>query len=446
MADEIVEVQVGDEIFTVQVPEGTSDADIEAFLSNGPEAPSVNAESSSPFAREFADQLIEKTAAIPSASGEFAGGLFAGAATIPQFLADRMFMGGEGGSFTEMFERQQEQFPASLMRETRRIPRPSSEEVQSFVRALPELMPGGLSFSEARESLRQDLIDERRELQVEHPFATGAADVASDALMMTIMRSPFVKQIDKIEDVIMNGKIAIASSPGVGRLIQRTLNERHFRELVRGAGRAGEAAGEAMILDIMDGDDPLETAGIAAATQVIGGLGLEGLEALKAGGVAKAGVKIAMLSLAVGSLWETAQNIAPGVESNWIRSLEGGFDKVALGIGAGLLAGAAGLGRSRGTKLAEDVPVPVDWLTSLPRNFLFSSIERLADAPIEEQNRVVEAMNAFGASPDSFSEETRERLDRAIGNGRYYDELNKLSQESKFQAELFLATSAPNGE
>ena len=75
---------------------------------------------------------------------------------------------------------------------------------------------------------------------------------------------------------------------------------------------------EAAVLDILKGDDPLETAGYAAGIQLGGSATLTAAKGLLTGGPLKAGAKLALTAVSFGAILQLAKATVPGGEDNLI--------------------------------------------------------------------------------------------------------------------------------
>ena len=117
-------------------------------------------------------------------------------------------------------------------------------------------------------------------------------------------------------------------------------NSKAFKTLMNRAGRATEAGAEGAVMAILADGDPAETAGFAAGLQASGSLALTGLTGVMKGGISKIGLNVTVLAAGVAGLLEVLDGVAPGGEKSALEALSGGYEKVTLGLLAGIAAGA----------------------------------------------------------------------------------------------------------
>ena len=319
------------------------------------------------FARTFLNNVM----ALPSSA-------LAGAAALPRLLPG-------GQTFSEGFEEELGKFPASAIR-------PTVEGTAASVRALPALAPGGPTFGEQKAFERAEIQAEDIRRRAKFPKASFAGDIAGDVATIVGGRLPFAGKINKGEtrlfgkgpDLLFGGalKAPKLADPGVARLAQRVITSRPIKLLARGTGRSLEAGFEAAALDLLKGEDPLETAAYAAGVQMAGSGLLQTGKGLLTGGPMKASAKLLLAGASFGAVYQIAKETVPGGEDNLINSIEVGFEKVQLAMVLGLIAGLSGSGRLRGGKLAEDLPRLTDALATAPRAAMISLLEDFANPEV----------------------------------------------------------------
>lgn len=378
--------------------------------------------------------LINNVLATPRAAGDM---LAAGAAGIEGGVS-KLF-GGEF-NFGERFAEQQGKFPASALRA---VPAPKIEDIGAATRALPALMPGGESFGDAFQANRAETSAEMGTMHAEHPFAIAAGGLAGDAATLATGRLPLAKGINKLESKLTAKAPELffgstkAMDPGVGRLATRVITSPAMKSVARGAGRSVEAGFEAATLDLLKGDDPLETAAYAAGGQMAGSFLLHAGKGLLSGGPLKAGAKLGLAAFSAGSIVQMLKSATPGGKDFILQSLETGYDKVTYGLVLGAVAGLAGGGRLRGGKLAEDLPKLTDAIATIPRGAMISLIEGFVDAPEPQQQQMETILVKLAEDPEYFGEGSTNRLSLAIENGTFAKELEVMQQEDDFQKKLF---------
>lgn len=392
--------------------------------------------SSEAFSHEAGRTIVNNALALPRGTGDV---LALGAAGMEGGLA-KLF----GGDFDigRRFEEQQGKFPANLLRA---IPAPTIEGIGARTRSLPALMPGGDTFGERVVENRAKIDAEIAQQRAQHPIASKAGEVTGDVATIATGRLPLAKGINKLEskiapkvtDMAFGGAVQRAADPGVARLMQRVVDSPAVRKLARGAGRSLETGAESVILDVAKGDDPLETAGYAAGGQLAGSTLITVGQGIFSGGPLKIGGKIALSAAAAGALIQTLKSTTPGGNDYILESFEAGFDKVSFALVLGLLGGLTGAGRLRGGKLAEDLPKLTDAIATIPRAATLSLLEDFVDADPSTQQNAERVLNKLAQNPDHFSDEVTKRLQKAIQNGGFIDEVKALEQDKTLQKELF---------
>ncbi len=150
---------------------------------------------------------------------------------------------------------------------------------------------------------------------------------------MLSLRAPAAGKISTMEQ-LLSGPRAKMLVPKITdgdtrKLVKEILNKPFMRSLARGAGRTAETTIEAMALDIMKGDDPLETAGYAAGVQASGSLALAATQGFGKGpGFTGVALRLAAASWAFGTVVQLLEDTIPGGEDSLIDSIEIGYEKV----------------------------------------------------------------------------------------------------------------------
>jgi len=368
-----------------------------------PETPDTAA---SAFIKTTGRGVVNLALGFPQASGT----ALAFTAALPALVP-----GGE--TFREQFETEKGKFPASLLR---KIPAPTFE--------------GIFGIEEESERMREQF-----------PKATGAGDVAADVITLLTGRLPLAKAINKAEtklagkapDLLFGGAVPKITDPGAKRLVKRVIDSKMVRSLARGAGRSLETGFEAAALDMLKGDDPLETAMFAAGAQVGGSVLLTIGKGLTTGGPLRIGSKLALSAVSAGALIQLVKDTTPGGQDNLIDSIETGFEKVWLALLFGVVAGAVGTGRLRGGKLAEDLPKLTDAIATIPRATMISLLEDWKDAGPDERQNLELVVGKLSEDPDFFGKGAAVKLQSAITNNRFAEALRELQNNKAFKQKLF---------
>lgn len=401
--------------------------------------------------RTFLNNLM----ATPSATGE----LLAGGAAGVQTLAETPFQQGEQGfgqRFSENLEQQQGQFPASALRA---VPRPTVQDVGAGMAAAPALMPGGQSPGEAFQEQRQRIARQEQQTREDHPIATMTGEIAGDIATLAAGRSPFAsglvrrsanrpvlqnKQarealetlaredpelVPQVAQLIGSGRLA---RPGATRLWRRIKESDPVKSVARGSGKTLEAGLEGAVLSAIKDNDPFVNAGLASGSQAAASMFGATL------GVPSSLKGLAWRAVGYTALFRTLQEFGPGENDTW-DATDTAFDKMALGLTLGTASQALG-GRFRGARpgqrFAEDLPKISDAINTIPRGGLLSVANRIQQEREQGENTTLATLEALQTNPDAFSEATANRLDRALKNGNFAEEIEKLSQKSEFMRQL----------
>jgi len=388
------------------------------------------------FVKSAGRTVVDNLFGLPSLAGE---ALAAGGTLLESPLE---LPGQPSLTFGERFQRQRESFPAKNLREFR----PTVEGLVADVRSLPKLFPGGESFGESRKRLREEFAAQSAQRQEQFPKATKGGEITGDVATILSGRAPAARGLNQLEtklfgradDIFFGGAVPKIADPGVKRFVNRVVNSKRVRAMARGAGRSVEAGFEAAALDILKGDAPLETAAYAAGVQVGGSLSLTAAGGLVSGGPLRAGVKVGVAALSFGALLQLLKETVPGGQDNLLSSVEVGFEKVQFAIVMGMIGAAGGAGRGRGTQLAEDFPKLIDAMAAVPRVAIISMLEDWRNADPQTQETIELVAGKLVEEPDYFGKTITERLQGAMENNRFVDELRAQLNNDKFVEKLFL--------
>jgi len=373
--------------------------------------------------------LANLTLGIPAAIGDVLGGGLAGTAAALKG-GTAVLESGDIKDFDFNIRANEEigKFPASLLDS---IPKFTVEGAAAGIRSLPELIPGGETFSQRKEIELADFLKERDEIREEFPGIAFAGDVAGDVAGIFRGRASFSKAIKAAEKTLA-GLTTKLTGTGLLPLAEAYLKGPAAKVLAKGAGRTLEVGLEATALDIVKGDDPFETAGYLMGAQVVESGILQTFKVAKANPLWTG-------ALAVAGTWQIVKGLTPGGDNSIIESIESGFDKVTFGLAIGALATMAGGGRRRGFKgkLETKVPQFADQLGSTPRLAVIAVVDQLFHAPPEERDDIETVINKLVDDPIFFGKEITLRLQNAMEGGRFAEELRELQKDRKFRQKLF---------
>jgi hypothetical protein len=252
----------------------------------------------------------------------------------------------------------------------------------------------------------------------EDPRAAFFGNISGDILTLMTGRAPLANARGRAQVLSQrlgqraasqSGPIALA--PNVSSALKNvTANSRSARTLMNRAGRAAETGLEGMVLSALNGQaDPMETFGFAAGTQAAGSLLLAGTAGLLSGGPQKAALKLGISAAAIGSAVQLVKSSTPGGRDFILESAETGFNKVALGLAAGMVSGAAGMGRVTGGFPTRALPGIADTITAMPRAATLSVMTEILDDPAAEA-----VVMRLATNPEYFNATARRQLQRAM--------------------------------
>lgn len=374
------------------------------------------------------------------AASQFANNVLA----LPQGIGTMLAAGSAGlqsispqTEFGDAFETEKGRFPASMFRA---IPAPTVQEMGAGIRSLPALFPGGDSIGERYDESLAGINAERNLAEGANPISAFAGDVAGDVVSIVAGRTPFAGRINKAETAVAGktpdllfGTAARAVDSNTQFFLNRTVLSSPMRSLARGAGRTAEAGFEAAMLDVLHGDDPLETAALAAGTQAGGSLLLNFSKSMVSGGAGQAGLKLGMAALAVGSTLQLMKSATPGGENSIIDSVQTGYSKVTWSLILGAMAGMAGAGRLRGGEWAERFPMMTDALSTVPRAAVISMMEDWRDAGDETRGQMEVVITQLTKDPAYFGTAATTQLQKALESGSLSEALPTLMDNQEFR-------------
>lgn len=381
----------------------------------------------------FMDAVLGVPAAIGKAPSYIAAGVqgLVGSSGDPGVLF--------GGDFD--FQRRLEGQDRPLLAEAGfNIPNFKTADVAGAARAMQRNPATGSSFGEAFREEKLGFEEEQAAMREQFPKATFGGDIAGDVATIVSGRMPFAKGIRDVEQKLFTSPdvyfhvIPRAGERGMKAVFKDIVTSPKMKALGRGAGRSLETGLEAASLDILHGDDPLETAVYAAAGQATGSMFLAASQAAIKGGFGQAALNIGAASFAAGSLWQIVKDMTPGGRDSIIESVEAGYEKVMLSLVLGAVAGLTGGGRIRDfddVLVQREMPKLADAIAALPRASVISFLEKMVNAQPEEQRNAETAMNRLMQAPGNLSKDLSKKLQDAFDNGTFVDTVNKLQQESE---------------
>ena len=330
-------------------------------------------------------------------------------------------------------------------------PRIGAEHVQAAAQRVGEfagaVRTGDSSFFQPGAVDNQRRISEAT--QEQFPVASTIGDVSGDVATIAMMRAPIARArslahltaAERANAIRVAAEAAQKSGhlPGwryaynTPEMIKRlTTKSAGFGNLMNLAGRTTEAGIEGAMLAMLHEGDPVQMGIYSAAVQGAGGLLLGGLGGLIGKGLGSTGLNIAAAGASAAAILQYLKSGSPGGKDFSLESLESGFNKVFLASVAGVLAGAFGLGRLP----VGNYPAMSDYLTSIPRAAMLSTIEGMMNDPVTE--RVVMKLKT---DPYYFGQDAARKIERAFKNPNVsltgvIDSLMKTKSFSEKYAEL----------
>lgn len=367
-------------------------------------------------AREIgARRILDNLMAVPDASGELLSTALSGAAagieTAARIGANnaRSLVGTDrvkGPTIGERFERHQEN-PSVAQRALRAIPRPSVETVSSALESVPSLMPGGETPSDAMLRNRLEFRAEDAKMRREHPVAATVGDVGGDVLSLVIgRRSSGAKNLVQRVETRLAGKASVGAAETLATDLGKVLKGPGMQRLARGGVRSLESGVEAAALDLLKDPnaDPIETAALAAGSQLVGSGALATAVGLVSGGKVQAGLKLSLAAIGTAGILQVLKSSTPGGRDRVLESVESGYDKVALALGLGVASAAIGATRyGRGnTNLAEQSRAFLDGIATVHRGTLLSVLTDWNDGDDKQRTAIENVLTGLAEDPTGF--------------------------------------------
>jgi len=388
------------------------------------------------------EAFVDSGLAVPSGSGDALAFLAGGA----EGLAAGPFT-ERGFDFSNRIQEQQEQFPASLLRD---IPRPTSAGIVSGLRSIPEgITPGGETFSEAFGGEMADFDAARMTTEREHPFASNLFTLGGQGLALATGRLPLLNRISKGENAITTIRKSpeIASSTAQlqkapvtihGAVWDGVKQSKTLRNLMRGTGRSVEAGLEATVLDIINNGTPGETFGYAAGLQLANSGVLQGAKTL-AGGSKLTKLNKMTVALVLGATAVSQfQNITP-LEDDFGHALTESSRHITVGLAIGALSGLVGGGRFRGSTkdMSKQAQSALDMITSVPRTTVTGMVRQWNESSPEGQEAMQALMNGVAMNPTALNDRELARISSSIEKGTFEDTATVMMRDNRLTERLF---------
>lgn len=402
--------------------------------------------SGSAMLQGMASRLAGNVANIPDVLANIAARSVNNAAQLPDFMNPANYQ--RGGGDVRNFQQPETLIPVpTLGQET--IPGPTGSDLLGLSQRGGELA-GAIrtgDFSQFRPNAGAQQQARTEAMQQQSPTSFWLGQIGGDMMTMLTARAPIASARGNAQLAAISaakaaekGGTSIALAPSVAAALKSaTVNSKSTATLMNRLGRVGETGLEGFTLAALNGQaDPLETAAYAAGTQAAGSVLLGGMTGLLSGGPTKAGTKLAISAVAIGAMMQIFKAATPaGNESpvEVLSSLDAGFNKVALGLAAGVVSGAAGMGRVTNRFPVTALPQVADMITSMPRAATLSVLTQILEDPAAEA-----VVNKISTDPGYFDPASLRRIERAFVDEKVSlsttieDLMNNREFRQKFEA------------
>lgn len=402
--------------------------------------------SGSAMMQGMASRLAGNVANIPDVLANIAARSVNNAAQLPDFMNPANYQ--RGGGDVRNFQQPATLIPVpTLGQET--IPGPTGSDLLGLAQRGGELA-GAIrtgDFNQFRPNAGAQQQARTEAMQQQSPTSFWLGQIGGDVLTMLTARAPIASARGNAQLAAISaakaaekGGTSIALAPSVAAALKSaTVNSKSTATLMNRLGRVGETGLEGFTLAALNGQaDPLETAAYAAGTQAAGSVLLGGMTGLLSGGPTKAGTKLAISAVAIGAMMQIFKAATPaGNESpvEVLSSLDAGFNKVALGLAAGVVSGAAGMGRVTNRFPVTALPQVADMITSMPRAATISVLTQILEDPAAEA-----VVNKISTDPGYFDPASLRRIERAFVDEKVNisttieDLMNNREFRQKFEA------------
>jgi len=402
--------------------------------------------SGSAMMQGMASRLAGNVANIPDVLANIAARSVNNAAQLPDFMNPANYQ--RGGGDVRNFQQPETLIPVpTLGQET--IPGPTGSDLLGLAQRGGELA-GAIrtgDFSQFRPNAGAQQQARTEAMQQQSPTSFWLGQIGGDMMTMLTARAPIASARGNAQLAAISaakaaekGGTSIALAPSVAAALKSaTVNSKSTATLMNRLGRVGETGLEGFTLAALNGQaDPLETAAYAAGTQAAGSVLLGGMTGLLSGGPTKAGTKLAISAVAIGAMMQIFKAATPaGNESpvEVLSSLDAGFNKVALGLAAGVVSGAAGMGRVTNRFPVTALPQVADMITSMPRAATLSVLTQILEDPAAEA-----VVNKISTDPGYFDPASLRRIERAFVDEKVNisttieDLMNNREFRQKFEA------------
>lgn len=373
--------------------------------------------------RQGFGSFIANMASIPHGAGK----LLAAGAALPALVPG-------GKSFSDARAEQEKLLPARALLA---IPDVSTEEVLAAPTAL------GRSFSNANANARRaqtlfrdpnasvpplapvgiqqnfrDAVAEEEQLAADNSLSSSAGRTAGDVASMLTLR-PGQRAAEALKLKRFNPRADLSNTKGTLDTAARTL--------YRGMGRTAEAGFDGAVMGALGDGDPVKTAAWSAGVQ--------------AGGSAALAAKNAFLRNPIKSFvglylgHEMFKALAPGPQDAF-DSKDTAVQEMVAAYGLGAAAAIAGSARGVGTGNVQRL---TDAFSTASRSTIASVVTQLQEAQANNQPQYARVLELLSQDQERFGTDVRVRLERAARSEEpraLLNEIDALMQSTRFRKAL----------
>lgn len=367
--------------------------------------------------RQGFGSFLANMASIPHGAGE----LLAAAGALPALVP-----GGE--TYSEARARGEKQFPASALLA---IPDVSTEEVlaapQAFGRAFSNANANAKRIRDRAydtpikpvtipENFRNAVADEEK-TAADNPIATAAGRTAGDVASLLALRPG--ERMSKLLPKAMNPRADLTVTKGALDSAARTL--------LRGTGRTAEAGFDGAVMGALGDGDPVKTAAWSAGVQAGGSMALAAKNSFFRNPIKTT------VGLVIGH--EMFKAIMPGPQ-DLFNSKDAAIDEMVTAYALGTVAAMAGSTRGVGPGTIQRFS---DTLSSASRATIASVVTQLQEAAANNQPQYARVLELLAQDQERFGRDAQVLLAQAAASDKpraLLNQIDELMKSARFRKAL----------
>lgn len=364
--------------------------------------------------RQGFGSFLANMASIPHAAGE----LLAAGAAVPALIPG-------GKSFSEARAEQEKQFPARALLA---IPDVTTEQVLAVPSTAKKTL-GDVAdwYSDPNRRERGPVsiaknfraaVAEEEQLAADNPLATGAGRTAGDVASMLTLR-PGQRASKALNLTRFNPRAQITDTKSVLDAAARTL--------MRGTGRTAEAGFDGAVMGALGDGDPVKTAAWSAGVQAGGSLALTAKNAFLRNPLKT------FATLYLGhEMWKA---ITPGPQ-DLFASKDAAVGEMVTAYALGTVAALAGSSRGVGAGKVQRIS---DAMSSASRAGIASVVTQLQEAQAKNQPQYARVLELLAQDQERFGTDARVLLERAARSDKpraLLNQIDELMKSARFRKAL----------